>query len=72
MGKLISRGFSRIRKRWYLLKFRRYQQLTARGLGAAQGPQWVQGNALVGGPGGQSPPEAHGISVFRGLNFGIK
>ena len=32
--------------------------LKARGLGAAQGPQRVQGSALVGGPGGRSPPEA--------------
>ena len=33
-------------------------KIGARGLGAAQGPQWVQGKALVGGPGGLSPPEA--------------
>ena len=26
--------------------------------GAAWAPLWVQGNALVGGPGGRSPPEA--------------
>ena len=30
--------------------------LTARDLGAAKGPQQVQGRALVGGPGGLSPP----------------
>jgi hypothetical protein len=30
--------------------------ISARGQGAAQGPQWVQGKALVGGPGGKAPP----------------
>jgi hypothetical protein len=28
---------------------------SATGHGAAQGPQWVQGKALVGGPGGHAP-----------------
>jgi len=36
----------------------------ARGLGAALGPQRVQGSALVGGPGEQSPPEAPEILCF--------
>ena len=29
--------------------------ISARGQGTAQGPQWVQGKALVGGPGGKAP-----------------
>ena len=29
--------------------------ISARVQGAAQGPQWVQGKALVGGPGGKAP-----------------
>ena len=34
----------------------------ARGLGAALGPQWVQGRALVGGSGGQTPPTENDFS----------
>jgi hypothetical protein len=30
--------------------------ISARGQEVTQGPQWVQGKALVGGPGGQIPP----------------
>ena len=45
----------------YFLECRRYQTISARGLGATQGPQWVQAKALVGGPGGQSHPEAPGL-----------
>ena len=37
------------------------QNYWARGLGAAKVLQWVQGKALVGGPEGQSPPEALGF-----------
>ena len=33
------------------------QKTWAGGMGAALGPHWVQGNALVGGSGGRSPPE---------------
>ena len=33
----------------------------AGGMGAALGPHWVQGNALVGGSGGQSPPRKYGF-----------
>ena len=29
--------------------------ISARGLGAAQDPQWNQGKALIGGPGGLAP-----------------
>ena len=29
-----------------------------------QAPLWVQGNALVGGPGGQSPPAENSSELF--------
>ena len=41
------------------------QNYWARGLGALSSPQWVQGKALVGGPGGQSSPEALGFYFPR-------
>ena len=37
----------------------------ARGLGAALGPQWVQGRALVGGSGGRSPPTENDFSKIE-------
>jgi len=40
------------------------QQFSAGGLGAAKGYQQVKGSALVGGPGGQIPPEAPENIVF--------
>ena len=41
-------------------------KLLVEGSGGRLRPQWVQGKALVGGPGGHSPPEALGfILAFR-------
>ena len=37
------------------------QKTWAGGMGAALGPHWVQGNALVGGSGGRSPPRKYGF-----------
>ena len=36
-------------------------KLLGEGSGGRLRPQWVQGKALVGGPGGQIPPEALGF-----------
>jgi len=37
----------------------------SRGLGAAVGPQWVQGNALVGGQGANGPLKLRKILKFK-------
>ena len=37
-----------------------------RGSGGRPGPQWVQGKALVGGPGGRSPPAENGFQANGG------
>jgi hypothetical protein len=47
--------------------------VSRRGIWGPLGPQLVQGRTLVGGPGGQSPPEALGIlgitDIYLNDNF---
>lgn len=39
------------------------------GLGAASGPLWVQGNALLGDPRGEAPRKLLGFHIIYSLKF---